>query len=82
MFVICCLFTNDYRLVIECDGHEFHKLTKEQVKHDNERDFNLKDCGYDVIHFSGSQIYENPWKCADEVCRYLTQKVKLKKPEV
>ena len=64
-----------YKLVIECDGHEFHKATKEQVKKDNERDMALKKLGYDVLHYSGSQIYEEPWKCADEVCSYIFSKI-------
>lgn len=65
-----------FELIIECDGHEFHKATKQQVKHDNERDLALKNAGYDVIHFSGSQIYENPWKCADEALSYFENKIR------
>ena len=61
-------------LIVECDGHDFHKTTKEQIKHDNERDFALKKSGYDVIHFSGSQLYENAWKCADDVCSYIQER--------
>ena len=61
-------------IIVECDGHDFHKLTKQQVKHDNERDFALKKIGYDVIHFSGSQLYENAWKCADDVCSFIQER--------
>lgn len=57
-------------LVIECDGHDFHEKTKEQVIHDNERDLDLKKAGYDVIHFSGSQIYRNPAKCVRDAIEY------------
>lgn len=57
-------------LLIECDGHDFHKKTKEQVKHDNEKDMSLKIAGYDVLHFSGSQIYNEPYKCAVEILTY------------
>lgn len=55
-----------YRLVIECDGHDFHEKTKEQVRNNNERDMNLKQHGYDVIHFSGSQIFIDPMQCAED----------------
>lgn len=61
----------DYKLVIECDGHEFHEKTKEQVIKDNEQDYNLKQAGYDVLHFSGSQIYKNPVDCAKKTLRYI-----------
>ena len=64
-----------YNLIVECDGHDFHKLTKKQVERDNERDYDLKKSGYDIIHFSGSQIYKNPWKCADEILIYLESKI-------
>lgn len=65
---------HNVKLVIECDGHKYHKSTKEQVKHDNERDFNLKMAGYEILHFSGSQIYENPWKCAEDAISYISSK--------
>lgn len=68
-------FENKLKLIIECDGHEYHKVTKEQVKHDNERDLALKMVGYDVLHFSGSQIYNEPWKCADVLYSYIMAKV-------
>lgn len=68
-------FENELKLVIECDGHDYHKTTKAQVKKDNERDCDLKMSGYDVLHFSGSQIYNEPWKCAERVYDYILSKV-------
>jgi len=62
---------NNFKLVIECDGHEFHHATKEQVKRDNERQMNLKKAGYDIIRFSGTQLYEDPWKCAEDAIEYI-----------
>lgn len=52
---------------IECDGHEFHEKTKEQVTHDKARERELTASGYTVIRFSGSEIYNDPFKCASEV---------------
>lgn len=66
---------DDLNLVIECDGHEFHKATKEQVKHDNERDYDLKLSGYDVLHYSGTQIFEDPLRCAREIYDYIVVKI-------
>ena len=65
---------NKLKLIVECDGHEFHEKTKEQVQHDNERDYDLKMAGYDVLHYSGSQIYNDPFKCAKEVYDYIAVK--------
>ena len=64
-----------YKLVIECDGHEFHEKTKEQVKKNNERDYDLKMAGYDVLHFSGSQIYNEPFRCAKETLDLIYSKI-------
>lgn len=63
------------KLVIECDGHEYHKISKKQVKYDNERDLDLKMNGYEVLHFSGSQIYQNPWKCAEDAIKYILSRI-------
>lgn len=54
-------------LVIECDGHAFHEKTKEQVKRRNQRDYDIKMEGYEIIHFSGSEIYNDPISCIDKI---------------
>ena len=59
---------------VECDGHDFHEKTKEQVARDNERDYNLKMAGWDILHFSGSQIYKEPFKCAYKTIEYIISK--------
>lgn len=68
-------FEKSFKLVIECDGHDFHEKTKAQVKKDNERDMALKMAGYDVLHFSGSQIYNEPFECAKQVLDYIQTKI-------
>lgn len=65
-----------YDLIVECDGHEFHERTKEQVKHDNERAYALKKHGEDILRFSGSQIYNEPIKCANDVFDYILARAK------
>lgn len=65
-----CLVEGKKGIVVECDGHDFHEKTKEQVIKRNERDLELKTMGYDVLHYSGSQIYNNPMKCAREIIEY------------
>lgn len=59
-------FTNNlyYKVfVVECDGHEFHEKTKQQVIKDNERTRDLQKNGYEVIRFSGSEIFEDVKGC-------------------
>lgn len=55
------------KLVIECDGHPFHEKTKAQAARDKQRDRNLIAAGYQVMHFTGSEIWQDPFKCAHEV---------------
>ena len=74
-FEECGSCENELKLVIECDGHEYHHNTKAQVKRDYERDLALKNMGYEVIRFSGSQLYDNPWKCAEKVLDFIAMKV-------
>lgn len=64
-----------FKLAIECDGHEFHEKTKEQVTHDNEREYDLKMQGFDVLRFSGSQIYNKPFRCAAQTLDFIIQKL-------
>ncbi len=64
----------DFKLIIECDGFEYHHLTKKQVNYDYERENNLKLNGYDVIRFSGTQIYNEPIECAMKITEYIKKK--------
>lgn len=57
--------------IIECDGHEFHQKTKQQVERDNKRTRNLQLSGYDVIRFSGTEIFKSARNCALEVKRII-----------
>lgn len=65
----------DFKLAIECDGYDFHQKTKEQIQHDNEREYDLKMAGYEILRFSGTQIYNNPLKCAEDTYNYIIKKV-------
>ena len=55
------------KIIIECDGHEFHEKTKEQAAKDKKRDRDFVKNGYTVLHFTGSEIYKDAFKCVDEV---------------
>lgn len=69
-------FDTNKKIIIECDGHDFHQKTKEQVKYDNEREYDLKMAGYEIIRFSGSQIYNEPIKCAEDAYNYIMKAIK------
>ncbi|MFA4852006.1 MAG: DUF559 domain-containing protein [Bacteroidales bacterium] len=45
------------KICIECDGHEFHNRTGEQITRDNYRSRKLTEDDWTVIRFSGSEIY-------------------------
>lgn len=70
-FLICdpCLSNRDAKTicVVECDGHEFHERTKEQAAKDRKRDRDLQDMGFKVYRFTGSELFANPFKCAEQV---------------
>ena len=67
--------------IIECDGHEFHQKTKEQVERDNTRMRSLQKQGYEVLKFSGTEIWHNPYKCASEILNIILSKCKYVKKE-
>lgn len=58
-------------VVIECDGHDFHERTKEQASRDKARDRRLQALGYQVFRFTGSDLYQRPIECAEEVLNLL-----------
>ena len=59
-----------FKLVVECDGHDFHERTKEQAAKDRSRDRALQDAGYAGYRFTGSEIYRDLFKCADQVLEW------------
>lgn len=57
------------KIVVECDGHDFHERTKEQAERDRSRDRKMTEAGYTVLRFTGREIYRDPIKCAEQVLR-------------
>ena len=64
--------------VIECDGYEFHQKTKEQVEQDNKRTRDLQKAGYEIIRFSGTEIWHSSYKCACEIKNIIFSKCEYK----
>lgn len=67
--------------IVECDGYEFHQKTKKQVEADNKRQRDLQEAGYEVIRFSGTEIYHKPYDCALAVKNIILSKCKYNKDE-
>jgi len=59
-------------VLIECDGHDYHERTKEQAAADRSRDRALTTAGWKLLRFTGSEIWRDPIKCAEETLQLLT----------
>ncbi len=64
-------------IIIECDGYDYHSK-KEQMNHDYKRENDLKIAGFNVIRFTGSQIYNSPFECVDTVYKQIQYAFKNK----
>jgi len=60
-----------FKIAIELDGHNFHEKTKQQVVKDKKRERQIISKGYTVLRFAGSEIYNNPRACINEVADYI-----------
>lgn len=58
------------RLIVECDGHEFHERTKEQAAKDRSRDRASTLAGMEVFRFTGSELWRDPYGCAGQVIEW------------
>lgn len=66
---------NNLKYVIEIDGFNYHSK-KEQMNYDYERENNLKELGYTVIRFTGSQVYNKPYTCVKKIFDIIKNDVK------
>lgn len=68
----------DKRIAIEIDGHEYHK-TRKQRTHDSHRERNIKlslPSNWELIRFTGSEIFENPTFCVETVLQFINKNSK------
>lgn len=63
------------RLIVECDGHDFHERTKEQATRDRERDRSAQMAGTEIFRFTGSELWRNPLGCAEQVIAWANKRV-------
>ncbi|WP_315833926.1 DUF559 domain-containing protein [Bradyrhizobium prioriisuperbiae] len=55
------------KLIVECDGHDFHERTKEQASKDRGRDREAQTSGFEIFRFTGSELWRDPMGCAKQV---------------
>lgn len=66
-----CLFYSEVtpfkKVIVECDGHDFHEKNKEQAAKDKKRDRYFQQNGWQILHFTGSELYHDSKKCVKEL---------------
>jgi very-short-patch-repair endonuclease len=55
------------RKIIECDGERWHKDKKKE----QERDLYLAQCGWDVLHLTGSEIVSKTSECKERIFEFV-----------
>jgi very-short-patch-repair endonuclease len=60
------------KMIIECDGHDYHERTKDQARKDRSRDRFLQSMGYLVFRYTGSEIWQDVFRCAHEALTTLS----------
>lgn len=80
-FYICVQYKNkkkdivvEKKFIIECDGYEFHRRTKEEFDYESKRSRDLKKLGHEIISFSGREIMKSPYMCALDVINIIISK--------
>ncbi len=61
------------KIIVECDGHDFHERTPDQATRDKSRDRQLQSLGYIVFRFTGREIWRDPMACAVQVFELLNK---------
>ncbi len=59
------------KLIVECDGHDFHERTKAQAERDKSRDRYLVGRGFRVVRFTGAEIYRDPFVAVHQAIQIL-----------
>lgn len=55
------------KIIVECDGKDFHHARREQIERDRARDRELECLGFKVMRFPGTQIHNETWASAMDV---------------
>lgn len=74
-FVLSCPSISGKKVIIECDGHDFHERTKEQAARDRSRDRAAQEAGHMMLRYTGSEIYRDPLGCARAALKALAKAI-------
>lgn len=72
-FLLNCGGSSRTELIVELDGHDFHDKDKHQRAYEKSRDRYFAKQGISVMHFTGSEICQDPYKAAFEVLDFFHQ---------
>lgn len=73
---------HDVKIIVECDGHDFHERTKEQAERDRSRDRELTLQGFVVVRFTGREIWRDPSGCGYALLEIISAKIGQMMPKV
>lgn len=60
--------------LVECDSLQFHDRTEKERSYEKKRDRFFQLSGKNVLHFTGSEIFNNANECAYEILHFLITK--------
>jgi|CXWL01.1.fsa_nt_gi very-short-patch-repair endonuclease len=63
-------------VVVECDSQAWHERTEPERRYEKARDRELVRRGYEVFHFTGKEILDDPATVAAEVLAHVTDCLK------
>jgi very-short-patch-repair endonuclease len=61
-------------VAVEVDGHQWHESTPYQVQSDKSRDRKLTAAGWQVLRFTGSEVYRDAAACVREVRELISRR--------
>lgn len=65
----------DKTIVVECDGHAYHRANFEQIERDHKRDMRIRKHGHEVMRFAGHEIHRDAYSCAWQVVKAINKRV-------
>ena len=63
----------DRKVVIELDGHAFHDKDEKQRQYEKKRDRYMQKEGYNIFHYTGSEINSDPTGIVSEVFKFIKE---------
>ena len=62
----------DRRVIVECDSQQFHDRTERERRYEKARDRFFILNGYKTLHYTGTEILQDPYKVATEIISFVT----------